>query len=165
MCQFTTTLSAQGKQAEQPEWPSDRYKQILYKPIRKLTGYILNICHYPVSLPVADEAAASLIITLAAHTFGKLQTNHKDDDYDSNPEMSSLDFNKHFKICCLTVDALPVWFLAQLSFIILANFRSWDLIFFLKWCFVIYYFHSAIINDFIGILSNHLNSEILDIRL
>lgn len=125
MCQFTTTLSAQGKQAE---WPSDRYMQILYKPRRKLTGCILNIRHYPVSLPVADEAAASLIITLAAHTFGKLQTNHKDDDYDSNPQMSSVDFNKHFKICwkgaaiILTVDVLPVRFLARLSFIILADF-------------------------------------------
>lgn len=52
-----------------------------------------------VSFPVADEAAAGLIILLATHSFGKLQTNHKDDDGDSNPDMSSLDFNEHFKNC------------------------------------------------------------------
>lgn len=75
--------------AEQAERPSDRCKQILYKPIRKLKGCILNIRHHPESLRVADEAAVSLI-TLAAHTFGKLQTNHKDDDCD--PQTSSLDF-------------------------------------------------------------------------
>lgn len=60
---------------------------------------IWNIHHHPVSLPGADEAAGSLIITLAAHTFGKVQTNHKNDDCDYNSEMSVLDFCKHLKIC------------------------------------------------------------------